>query len=99
MRVAFALFLLELILLYLRGQWDVVGDTFIVGCKFPESIIYHETFAGNPDSRDAVYSTENGVYKRGCGLDNGERSVVILVNSVNSIIHFVVMISWGHDEV
>ena len=55
-----------------RGQWDVVGDTFVVGCKFPDCIIYHDTFTGNPDSLDAVYSTENGVYWPGCGLDNGE---------------------------
>ncbi|KAF8586626.1 DUF706-domain-containing protein [Ramaria rubella] len=53
-----------------EGQWDVVGDTFVVGCKFPESIIYHDTFVGNPDSKDSVYSSENGVYKPGCGLDN-----------------------------
>lgn len=53
-----------------QGQWDVVGDTFVVGCKFPDSIIYPETFAGNPDTTDAVYSTEAGVYKPGCGLDN-----------------------------
>jgi inositol oxygenase len=56
----------------IRGQWDVVGDTFVVGCKFPDCIVFHETFAGNPDSQDPVYSTENGVYKPGCGLDNGE---------------------------
>lgn len=53
-----------------RGQWDVVGDTFVVGCKFSDKIIYPETFEGNPDSRDPVYSTEYGVYQPHCGLDN-----------------------------
>ncbi|KAJ6624149.1 myo-inositol oxygenase [Mycena sp. CBHHK59/15] len=53
-----------------EGQWDVVGDTFVVGCKFSDKIVLSETFAGNPDSTDAVYSTENGVYKPHCGLDN-----------------------------
>ncbi|EAU89686.1 myo-inositol oxygenase [Coprinopsis cinerea okayama7 len=53
-----------------EGQWDVVGDTFVVGCKFSDKIIYHETFAGNPDSYDEVYSTEYGIYKPNCGLDN-----------------------------
>ena len=62
----------ELIVLLIRGQWDVVGDTFVVGCKIPDSIIYPETFASNPDSQNAVYSTEIGMYKYGCGLDNGE---------------------------
>ncbi|KAJ7059619.1 DUF706-domain-containing protein [Mycena amicta] len=60
-------------LLYLfgsEGQWDVVGDTFVVGCAFSEKIVLHESFAGNPDSEDAVYSTEYGVYKPHCGLDN-----------------------------
>ncbi|KDQ09639.1 hypothetical protein BOTBODRAFT_164606 [Botryobasidium botryosum FD-172 SS1] len=53
-----------------EGQWDVVGDTFVVGCKFSDKNIYPETFAANPDSYDPIYSTENGVYKPGCGLDN-----------------------------
>ncbi len=26
-----------------QGQWDVVGDTFVVGCRFSEKIIYPET--------------------------------------------------------
>ncbi|KAL0960263.1 hypothetical protein HGRIS_011893 [Hohenbuehelia grisea] len=53
-----------------EGQWDVVGDTFVVGCKFSDKIIYPETFVGNPDSQDSVYSTEYGIYKAHCGLDN-----------------------------
>ncbi|KAG5641017.1 hypothetical protein DXG03_006370 [Asterophora parasitica] len=53
-----------------EGQWDVVGDTFIVGCKFSDKVIYPETFAANPDSSDDVYSTEYGIYKAHCGLDN-----------------------------
>ncbi|KAJ7743921.1 myo-inositol oxygenase [Mycena maculata] len=60
-------------LLYLfgsEGQWDVVGDTFVVGCAFSDKIVLPQTFAGNPDSKDVVYSTECGIYKRHCGLDN-----------------------------
>ncbi|KAJ7464320.1 myo-inositol oxygenase [Mycena galericulata] len=60
-------------LLYLfgsEGQWDVVGDTFVVGCAFSDKIVLPETFAGNPDATDAVYSTEYGVYQPHCGLDN-----------------------------
>ncbi|KAI0760782.1 myo-inositol oxygenase [Fomes fomentarius] len=53
-----------------QGQWDVVGDTFVVGCKFSEKIIYPETFAGNPDFDDPVYSTKYGVYSPHCGLEN-----------------------------
>jgi len=42
----------------------------VVGCKFSDKIIYPETFVNNPDSYDAVYSTEYGIYKPHCGLDN-----------------------------
>lgn len=53
-----------------QGQWDVVGDTFPVGCRFDDRNIYPETFTGNPDSQDATYSSEFGIYQPGCGLDN-----------------------------
>lgn len=53
-----------------QGQWDVVGDTFPVGCAYDERIIYPESFALNPDFKDPVYSTEYGIYSPGCGLDN-----------------------------
>ncbi|CAG9946634.1 unnamed protein product [Clonostachys rosea f. rosea IK726] len=53
-----------------QGQWDVVGDTFPVGCAFDKRIILPETFAANPDVNDPVYSTPNGIYTPGCGLDN-----------------------------
>lgn len=52
-----------------EGQWDVVGDTFPVGCRFDERIIYPGTFANNPDSKDPIYSTEHGIYTPGCGMD------------------------------
>jgi inositol oxygenase len=48
----------------------VVGDTFVVGCAFSDKIIYPETFAGNPDSNDPLYSTKLGIYTQGCGLEN-----------------------------
>jgi inositol oxygenase len=53
-----------------EGQWDVVGDTFPVGCAFDERIIYPGTFADNPDSKDPIYSTKLGIYTAGCGMDN-----------------------------
>ena len=52
------------------GQWDVVGDTFVVGCKFSDKIIYPETFKENPDYYNPELMTENGIYEPGCGLDN-----------------------------
>ena len=53
-----------------EGQWDVVGDTFPVGCAFDERIIYPGSFQGNPDHGHEIYGTKYGIYSPGCGLDN-----------------------------
>ncbi|EXJ66138.1 inositol oxygenase [Cladophialophora psammophila CBS 110553] len=54
-----------------QGQWDVVGDTFPVGCAFDNRIIYgNESFAANADFDNPIYSTREGIYSPGCGLDN-----------------------------
>jgi inositol oxygenase len=53
-----------------QGQWDVVGDTFPVGCAFDKRIIYPDTFKNNPDYGHEIYGTKNGIYYPGCGLDN-----------------------------
>ena len=51
-------------------QWAVVGDTFPVGCRFSEKIVYPEYFEANPDASDPLLSSETGIYEEGCGLDN-----------------------------
>lgn len=51
-------------------QWAVVGDTFPLGCAFDESIVHHKYFKENPDTKNPLFNTKNGVYKEGCGLDN-----------------------------
>ncbi|TGZ76200.1 inositol oxygenase [Ascodesmis nigricans] len=51
-----------------EGQWDVVGDTFPVGCAFEETNIYPETFSNNPDYNDPIYSTKYGIYSPNCGI-------------------------------
>lgn len=53
-----------------QGQWDVVGDTFPVGCRFDARCVYPESFAANPDAAAASYNTEFGIYAPGCGLEN-----------------------------
>lgn len=53
-----------------QGQWDVVGDTFPVGCKFSSKIIFHDSFKNNPDFRNPLYNTQYGIYGSKCGLDN-----------------------------
>jgi inositol oxygenase len=60
----------KMLCIYGEPQWAVVGDTHAVGCKFSDKCVYSEFFADNPDSRHPVYSTDNGIYAPGCGLDN-----------------------------
>ena len=50
-------------------QWAVVGDTFPMGCAFNDRIVFHEFFAGNPDSKVPQYQTVCGIYEEQCGLD------------------------------
>ncbi len=50
-------------------QWGMVGDVFVVGCALPDTCVYPEFNALNPDSSHELYSTELGPYTRGCGLD------------------------------
>lgn len=52
-----------------RGQWDVVGDTFPVGCKFSKRIIFPDSFKANPDFLNPLYNTKYGIYSKHCGLD------------------------------
>lgn len=54
-----------------NGQWDVVGDTFPVGCAFDDRIIFGtESFKDNEDYDNDIYKTKFGIYSPGCGLDN-----------------------------
>jgi inositol oxygenase len=50
-------------------QWAAVGDTFPVGCRFSDKIVFHEFFADNPDAQRPELMTECGIYEPGCGLD------------------------------
>lgn len=60
----------KVLCLYGEPQWAVVGDTFVLGCKFSDKIVYPEFFADNPDYRIPEYQTLNGIYEPGCGIDN-----------------------------
>ncbi|XP_069085543.1 inositol oxygenase isoform X1 [Pleurodeles waltl] len=61
----------KILALYNEPQWCVVGDTFPVGCKFQDSIVFRDcTFQKNPDNKHSEYSTKFGIYTPHCGLDN-----------------------------
>nr|XP_033814917.1 inositol oxygenase [Geotrypetes seraphini] len=52
-------------------QWCVVGDTFPVGCRHQDSIVFQDsTFHNNLDTTHPIYSTEFGIYEPHCGLEN-----------------------------
>ncbi len=53
----------------LDSQWGLVGDTFVVGCALPDSLIFPEFNHLNPDMADPRYNTLSGVYAQNCGLD------------------------------
>jgi len=54
----------------LNEQWALVGDTFIVGCQIPDTIIYPEYNSENPDMSNPTYNSKYGIYTKNCGLDN-----------------------------
>ena len=54
----------------IETQWGIVGDTFLVGCKIPDKIVYNEFNKDNPDMNNIKYNTKYGIYKKNCGLDN-----------------------------
>jgi inositol oxygenase len=58
----------KVLCLFGEPQWAVVGDTFPVGCRFSDKIVYPEYFENNPDNLDPRYNTKYGVYEPGCGL-------------------------------
>lgn len=53
-----------------KMQWAMVGDTFMVGCKLPDNIVFPEYNSLNPDMKNPAYYSEYGIYSKGCGLDN-----------------------------
>jgi inositol oxygenase len=59
----------KILCLWGEPQWAVVGDTFPVGCKFSDRIVFHEAFLDNPDSTNERYQSDLGIYSTHCGLD------------------------------
>ena len=59
----------KILCLFGEPQWAVVGDTYPLGCRFSEKIVYPEFFTDNPDSTRPDYASPLGIYKEGCGLD------------------------------
>jgi len=48
-----------------KNQWGIVGDTFVVGCRIPNSMVYSEFNHLNPHNNE----DHIGINYRKCGLD------------------------------
>lgn len=59
----------KILCLYGEPQWAVVGDTFPVGCRYSEKVVFYDFFQENPDWNVPEYQTLTGIYELGCGLD------------------------------
>lgn len=59
----------KILCLFGEPQWAVVGDTFPVGCRYSDKIVFPQYFADNPDAANERFQTRLGVYREGCGLD------------------------------
>lgn len=59
----------KILCLFGEPQWAVVGDTFPVGCRYSDRIVFPEFFRLNPDFDEPRYQTATGIYEAGCGLD------------------------------
>lgn len=73
-------------------SWAVVGDTYVLGCAFPDTIVYHDELKHSPDAGKVEYSTELGIYQPHCGLENlhiafGHDEYLYLVLKGNSDTH------------
>lgn len=60
----------KVLCLFGEPQWAVVGDTFPVGCRFSDKIVYPEFFAANSDISNEQFNSKLGVYQENCGLRN-----------------------------
>lgn len=50
-----------------ENSYSVVGDTYVLGCEFPKSIIYNDLLKLSPDYKryDCL-----GIYEKNCGIEN-----------------------------
>jgi inositol oxygenase len=64
----------KILCLWGEPQWAVVGDTFPLGCRFSEKVVFPEFFVENADFKNKQYQSENGIYENGCGLDKLQMS-------------------------
>ena len=50
-------------------NWSIVGDTFVLGCKIPETVVFYDILQDILNKHPDTSNTELGIYEEGCGLD------------------------------
>ncbi|HBE67686.1 MAG TPA: inositol oxygenase [Planctomycetaceae bacterium] len=60
----------KILCLWNEPQWAVVGDTFPVGCRYSERIVFYRMLEANPDWNNQEYQSQTGIYTSHCGLNN-----------------------------
>lgn len=71
----------------------IVGDTYVVGCRFPNTIVYYDTMRDNPDFNNPLYNSELGIYQKNCGIRNvkisfGHDEYLYMVLKYNKSFHY-----------
>ena len=51
-------------------QWALGGDTWVVGIKIPDCVVFPEFNSLNPDMSNERFSKQSGIYEPHCGIDN-----------------------------
>jgi inositol oxygenase len=51
-------------------QFALGGDTWAVGCRIPDSVVFPEFNAFNKDMQDPRYNKPLGIYQPHCGIEN-----------------------------
>lgn len=51
-------------------QWALGGDTWVVGCKIPDCVVFSEFNSLNLDSNNPKLNSDLGIYTAKCGLHN-----------------------------
>jgi inositol oxygenase len=51
-------------------QWALGGDTWIAGCRIPDTTVFPQYNVQNADMADSRYQTKFGIYEANCGFKN-----------------------------
>ena len=51
-------------------SWGIVGDTFVVGCPFPKTVVHYDETKSNSDVQNDLYQSGLGLYRANCGIEN-----------------------------